>query len=154
MIEEAKKKAPPWDGELHHKNVWICGKAGIGKSQWAMQQGELYETLKKNCNKWWCGYEIMRTKAVIIEDWPARPYGDCLVQHLKIWGDRYIFIGETKGSVIMVEPRRFFVIITSNFKMEDCLSSPEDIAALKRRFQVLEMTEENKVLVEEEERHQ
>jgi hypothetical protein len=51
MIEEANKKALPWDGELHHKNVWIWGIAGIGKSRWAMQQAPLYETMKKNCNK-------------------------------------------------------------------------------------------------------
>jgi hypothetical protein len=149
MIEAANKKAMPWDGDLHHKNVWIWGEPGIGKSRWAMQQAPLYETLKKNCNKWWCGYEITRTTAVIIEDWPARPYGDCLVQHLKIWGDRSPFIGETKGSAILVEPRRFFIIITSNYKMEDWFSNPQDVAALKRRLIVIEMTEANKVLVEE-----
>jgi hypothetical protein len=148
MIEAANKKALPWDGELHHKNIWIWGKAGIGKSRWAMQQAPLYETLKKNCNKWWCGYETMRTTAVIIEDWPARPYGDCLVQHLKIWGNRHPLIGETKGSALMVEPRRFFVIITSDFPMEQCFSREEDIEALKRRFRVMEMTEENRVLIE------
>jgi MoxR-like ATPase len=70
------------------------------------------------------------------------------VQHLKIWGDRYPFIGETKGSAVMVEPRRFFVIITSNFPMEQCFTRQEDLEALKRRFHVIHMTEDKRVLVE------
>jgi hypothetical protein len=147
MVEEANKKALPWDGELHHKDVWIWGIAAIGKSRSAMPQAQLYETFKKNCNKWWCGYEIMRTKAVIIEDWPATLFGDCLVQHRKIWGNRYPFIGETKGSAVMVEPRRFFVIITSDFPMEQCFTRKEDIEALKRRFHVMEMTVENRGMI-------
>jgi hypothetical protein len=90
----------------------------------------------------------MPTKAVIIEDWPASPFGDCLVQHLKIWGDRDTFIGETKGSAVMVEPRRFFAIIKSNFPMEQYFTRKEQIEPMKRRFHVILMKEENKGVIE------
>jgi hypothetical protein len=147
MLESSKKRMRAWDGKLRNKNVWIWGAPGVGKSRWADSLQVTGETFRKNFNKWWCGMETRTVRKVIIEDWPARPQGDMLAQHLKIWADRYCFCAETKGSSVPVMPGRFFLIITSNFQIEDCFGRREDVGAIKRRFTELEMTLENQKLV-------
>ena len=147
MIESAAQKAKPWSGMLHNKNIWIWGKPGVGKSKWACQLFPLENTFKKNFNKWWDGYNLLDTKCVIIEDYPCIPAGNALCQHIKIWGDRYQFTGECKGSHIYVDPGRFFLIITSNYPIEACFQNPDDIEAIKRRFEEIEMTEENRFTI-------
>lgn len=148
MLESAPQKALPWDGLLHNKNMWIWGAPGVGKSRWAnslLPAGLIY---KKNFNKWWDGYNLFGTKLVILEDYPAAPAGNALVQHMKIWGDRYSFVGECKGSHTFIEPGRFFFIITSNYPIDQCFQNPDDIDAIKRRFEEIEMTNENKTTIQ------
>ena len=139
MIDSAMTKVKDFGGDLTSKNIWIWGKPGLGKSRWAALQGDYSEIFKKNFNKWWDGYSLLTTKVVIIEDYPCVPAGNTLVQHLKIWGDRYPFEAECKGSHLMVEPGRFFLIITSNYPIERCFENQEDIEAVKRRFNEVEI---------------
>ena len=148
MIEAAPNKSKPWDGQLHSKNLWIWGKPGIGKSRWANMLMENEFIYKKNFNKWWDGYKLFETKLVILEDYPSAPAGNALCQHMKIWGDRYQFVGECKGSHTYVEPGRFFFIITSNYPISMCFQNPDDIEAIGRRFEEIEMNEENKITLE------
>jgi hypothetical protein len=147
MIDEANKKCRTWGGLLQSKNVWLWGKTGLGKSRWAEQQADIGSQMKKAVNKWWDGYQVTTTREVIIEDYPERPMGHFLCQHMKIWSDRYAFIGETKGSHVMVEPGKFLLIVTSNFPIDDCFSDQANIDAIKRRFKEIELTEENKNMV-------
>lgn len=147
MIDHALENAAPWDGDLQCKNIWVWGKPGIGKSKWANGQVSAGEMFKKNVNKWWDGFNLLCHKFVIIEDYPPRPQGQMLCQHLKIWSDRYPFIGECKGSHMGIEPGRFFLIITSNYSIEECFDNPEDVEAIKRRFYEVEMTRENALMI-------
>lgn len=139
MINNAMKKVQVFDGNLCEKNWWVWGEPGVGKSRWAASNGEYSEIFKKNCNKWWDGYSILNTKIVILEDYPCAPQGNMLVQHMKIWGDRYPFEGECKGSHMMIEPRRFFLIVTSNYPIESCFNNDEDRMAIRRRFKEVKM---------------
>lgn len=139
MIQHAMSKVRDFEGDLPEKNWWIWGVAGVGKSRWAASNGTYNEIFKKNFNKWWDGYDLLSTKFVILEDYPCVPQGNVLVQHMKIWGDRYPFEAECKGSHLMVEPRRFFLIVTSNYPIERCFENEEDILAIKRRFHQVEM---------------
>lgn len=134
MIANAMTRVKEYDGKLPDKNWWIWGEPGVGKSRWAAMNGEYSEIFKKNFNKWWDGYNLLSTKIVIIEDYPCAPQGNALVQHMKIWGDRYPFEGECKGSHMMIEPRRFFLIVTSNYPIDLCFENEEDKKAIKRRF--------------------
>lgn len=129
-----------WNGDLQEKNIWIWGDAGVGKSRWAMSQGTAMEVFKKGFNKWWDGYRLMRTKCVIIDDWPCMPAGNSLSWHIKIWGDRYAFTGECKGSHTWVSPGKFFIIITSNYPIDQCFEKQEDIEAIHRRFKEVHCT--------------
>ena len=128
-----QKKAYTFDGELQEKNLWIYGPTGTGKSRIAHDGLDPTEIYFKNINKWWNGYEH-GVKRVIIEDYPCiASGGNALVQHMKIWADRYTFTGEIKGAHTNIAPS-FNLIVTSNYNIDQCFSSIEDAAAIKRRF--------------------
>jgi hypothetical protein len=132
-----------WGGKLSHKNVWIWGKPGVGKSRWAHQLKVDGETLTKMVNKWWEGKDPRLVKKVIIDDFPASPQGDIHAHYIKVWADRYVFVGETKGSSMLISPGGFFRIVTANYRPENCFGRAEDLEAIKRRFTVREMTVQN-----------
>jgi hypothetical protein len=147
MIDAAMTRAAVWSGILTNKNVWIWGAPGLGKSRWAMGQCDIQKTYIKNTNKWWDGYMPLRHMLVIIDDYPCLPHGDCLCHHMKNWGDRYPFNGETKGSGLLIMPGSFLMIVTSNYPISGCFSNEEDVKALKRRFKEVELTIENQAII-------
>jgi hypothetical protein len=147
MIDSFGRKAKKWNGQLPRKNLWLWGKTGPGKSRWANSQVPPWNTLKKNCNKWWCGYSGQNTRLVLIEDYPSvQSGGNCLVHHMKLWSDRYPFQGEVKGSSLLIQPGRFCIIVTSNFSIAQCFQNEEDINAIKRRFHEEELTKQNEAV--------
>ena len=118
------KKLDIMDGDL--QNEWYYGEPGTGKTKKAWNDyPDLY---CKSINKWWDGYHDQET--VLLDDWD--PKHEILTQHLKIWSDRYPFRAETKGSSMMIRPKR--IIITSNYSIEECFQNPQDVEAIKRRF--------------------
>ena len=132
-------KQKTWSGDLKKKNFWIWGQPGVGKSRMARQGLDHWKVFSKPFNKWWNGFNLERTKRVVIDDWPDMDHGgDMLCQHLKVWADRYPFTGEIKGSHLAIEPK-FQLIITSNYSIEQCFKNPEDVAAIKRRISEHEM---------------
>lgn len=123
-----------WDGDLQQKNLWLWGAPGVGKSKRVRDEAE-GPVYSKNCNKWWDGYNGEET--VIIEDMdPTR--ANMLALHLKLWLDRYPFLGEIKGGAMTITPR-YKLVITSNYSPEACFNNPEDLEAIKRRCRVEHM---------------
>ena len=115
------------EGEL--QNLWLCGDPGTGKTRYVWEN---YDDLYiKAINKWWDGYHGQET--VLLDDWD--PKHEVLVSYLKIWGDRYPFRGEIKGSSMMLRPKR--IIVTSNYIIDECFQNQEDILAIRRRFKVI-----------------
>lgn len=148
MMDAALRRVENWTGELKDKNIWIWGPPGVGKSKWASNIMPVQHQYKKAVNKWWDGYNLCVHKVVILEDFPIN--GQMFVQHLKIWADRYFFMAECKGSSMVVEPGRFFLIVTSNFPIEACFENPEDIRAIQRRFKEIEITGPNDLMLSSE----
>ena len=71
--------------------------------------------------------------------------GDTLIQHLKIWADRYPFTAEVKGGSIAISPT-FNLIVTSNYEPALCFHSATDVDAIERRFTVIELKKADDLL--------
>lgn len=128
-----------WDGDLQAKNYWICGAPGTGKSRWVRSQCAMAQIYCKLVNKWWGGFNRRDHRIVLIEDFPGD--GKYLGQLMKIWSDRYIFTGETKGGQLQIYPGGFFFCVTSNFSIDEIFDGI-DARALKRRFKEVEIRSE------------
>jgi hypothetical protein len=60
-----------------------------------------------------------------------------LGHHLKLWGDHFSFLGETKGGMIRIRPKR--IIVTSNYSLHDCFPETQLQDAVSRRFKIQHM---------------
>lgn len=122
-------KAPPNLTELD--NHWFTGPTGTGKSRHARERwGE--SLFIKNSNKWWDGYQGEET--VLIDELELDA-GKYMGHFLKIWGDRYAFNAEIKGSAALIRPLR--IIVCSNYSIDQIWI--HDLACAKavaRRFPI------------------
>lgn len=83
----------------------------------------------KGNNIWWDGYDGQET--VILEEMGPKQIG---AQHMKKWCDHYPFSAESKGSSVLIRPKR--LLVTSNYSIEACFPEPQDTDAIKRRFKI------------------
>ena len=114
-------------------NYWIFGKTGCGKSSFVRKlfgPGELYW---KGMNRWWDGY--MGESCVVLDDFEP-DHGKFLGYYFKIWCDHYPFNAEVKGGMLHIRPG--IVIVTSNFRLEECFSDDIIRSAVRRRFTILD----------------
>lgn len=115
------------------KNLWIQGPSGCGKSSWIRSQEIPF--YNKPMSKWWDGYQ--NEDMVVLDDFDPS-HGKFLGYFLKIWADHYPFNAEVKGGMFHIRPG--IVCITSQFAIEDCFDEHETVAAVKRRFRVVDMS--------------
>lgn len=133
-LENIYKEDEIFNGELQLKNIWIYGPPGTGKSRSIREYAKAYN-LRVYCklpNKWWDGYS--GEPIVLIEDLDPDKCTH-LAYHIKLWSDRYKFLGECKGSTKSI-CSSYLLAVTSNYSVEECFVSCADQDAIKRRFRV------------------
>lgn len=116
------------------KNLWVTGPSGCGKS--SLIRSKWTSLYLKNLSKWWDGYS--GENAVVVDDLDPEHAKYNMAYYLKIWGDHYAFNAEVKGGMLFIRPD--FVIVTSQYSIEDCF--PDDVesqTAIRRRYRVLNM---------------
>lgn len=129
--------AEVYQGDLKFKNLWIQGPPGIGKSRlvWDFARDFGLRVYPKNQNKWFDGYN---GQEIILIDDACPDQMKYIVEKLKVWSDRYSFMAEIKGSSRMINCKDFYLIVTSNYRLEYCFSDV-DGRAIERRFDVLDL---------------
>lgn len=114
------------------RGVWIQGPSGAGKSRLART---IYRPhYAKLANKWFDGYT---DEPYIIIDDIGPDQAKTLAYHLKIWGDRYPFIAESKNWSRTIAPRGF--IITSQYSIRGLWTDDETREALERRYTTIDL---------------
>lgn len=114
--------------------TWIYGEAGSGKSHRARQLAGT-SVFFKNPDKWWDGYQ--GEDSVIIDDLDKTH--KTLARDLKIWSDKYAFVGEVKGSAGWTRPKK--LIVTSQYHLTAVFEDAETQSALLRRFTLIQWFE-------------
>ena len=79
----------------------------------------------KQQNKWWDTYDEKRIKVVLIEDAVINSLRS-FPEKVKVWADAYWFQAEIKNGQIIVNPQKWFFIVTSNYTIDEIWPEPED----------------------------
>ena len=120
--------------DLKNNCLWLWGPSGIGKSHQSRLIASKLDPdnrpYLKGLNKWWTGYN--REKVVIIDEADPK-HCEYLGHYLKQWADKWSFTAETKGGNIG-EIRPEYIIVTSNYSINECFPEPADNGPLHRRF--------------------
>lgn len=119
--------------------LWLVGKPGQGKTHFARQMFAKGKYYPKLSNKWWDGYQ--NEEVVVLDDLDKK--SECLGHHLKIWGDKWGFIGESKGGALASAHKAF--VVTSNYHIEEIFGEDSILAeAIKRRFKTCVLWQDKK----------
>ena len=127
------------DGIL--ENYWIFGESGQGKGMYVDTLTTNYFT-KAADEKWWCGYDGQTD--VLLDDLGKGILP--LMGKFKLWTDRKPFNAEVKGGNWLIRPTRVFV--TSHWHPSEIIHDPDDLAAVMRRFQLVEIVDHQPVELE------
>ena len=134
-----KRSAKDFSGDLKAKNYWLWGEPGVGKTRWAGLQVPPNEIYDKLDEKWWDNYDPDVHRLVLFDEITPQPPESQLPRLILRWADRKPFTAAVKGSVSLIEPRKYFFIITSNFKPEEIFTKEIQTRAIYRRFNVIEV---------------
>lgn len=125
--------------KLHdHRNIWLMGKPGIGKSAFIWRMFREEDMFDKQLNKYWDNYK--GEPLAFVQDVDST-HGTWLLHLLKIWSDRYPFSNPRKFGSVRLRPAH--IIVTSNQSIHDVfrMHDPVHVEAMSRRFVHVDLRE-------------
>jgi len=133
----AKDHIKPMPDLSELKNFWVFGPPGLCKTVWVKDTCKDLQ-YNKPVSKWWDGYTGQEDVLVDEVEKKAADYN--MGHYLKEWAQHKYFLGETKGGMLPIRPKRIF--ITSNYSIDEIFGEDATmVAALKRRFQQVQFTD-------------
>lgn len=129
----------PFVGDLKQKNFWLWGQPGVGKTRWATSQVEPQELYDKVDEKWWDNYDPDVHRLVLFDEVQPLAADNPLSRLLIMWADAKVFSASVKGSLTVIQPRKYFFVVTSNFPPEQIFQKEITVRAAYRRFNVVEV---------------
>uniref|UniRef100_A0A2K9LS45 ATP-dependent helicase Rep n=1 Tax=uncultured virus TaxID=340016 RepID=A0A2K9LS45_9VIRU len=138
MKVDFMKRQPDLDGPC---GIWYHGHAGVGKTT-LISKKYPGAYLKRAQNKWFDGYQ--GEEVVVVDDLDlTHTY---MAYELKKLADAFCYMVEVKNSSMYIRPTR--CVVTSQYTIEEIWKDdPQTIAALKRRFKVINVTKDNRELL-------
>lgn len=124
-------------------NYWIFGESGQGKGMYVDSLTQKYYP-KAAETKWWDGFD--GEEDVVIDDVGAPLLA--IWGQFKQWTDRKPFTAEVKGAGWLIRPKRVFV--TAHKHPSHYIKDPDELMAILRRFQLVEIVNEEAIWYERE----
>lgn len=138
FFEDYNTQNPPrhHDDDLKHRNIWLYGPSGNGKTSLVYKTFDIRDIYVKNCNKWFDGYKGQ--KVIFVDEVQPSWIG---LSALKTWADRYPFNPEVKnGHSGPIRPHH--IIVCTQYTIEECTNGDKELRhALERRFEVCHIDE-------------
>lgn len=136
------------DENMHGHFFWIYGETGTGKSHVARNMCDRIapgrEPYLKSWSKWWDAYT---PGDVIIIDEATPENCKYLAGYFKQWIDKWSFRAEIKGGhTANIRPE--WIIVTSNYSIEDCFPNDKDYLPLQRRLNTVLLNERDDTLLD------
>lgn len=141
MLHKRSFDMKDWgDEDMQQHYFWIYGATGSGKSHLARAMStricETTPPFLKQWNKWWDGYTGDDVPVILDEATPKNC--EHLAGYIKQWVDKWTFRPEIKGSHLSdIRPK--WIIVTSNYSIEECFPNEQDHTALHRRFRTIRL---------------
>lgn len=148
MMRFAPESDLDWtDEEMQKHFFWVYGPTGTGKSHLARMMAKQLNVpiTLKSINKWWDDY---RPGSLVVIDEADPDRCKYLAGFFKQWFDKWTFKPEVKGDHTL-EIRPQWMIVTSNYSIEECFPLASDHEPLKRRIHELYLPKRDEGILEQ-----
>lgn len=127
--------ANKYTGLLEDKNIWLYG-TGSKRLRFIYDLYGIRNVYTKLKNKWYDHYRGQR--CIVVKNVDRAFMDRCGLDIILQLGDRYPYSGKTRTGHVLLSPRDYNLVVTSEEQPEDILDQV-DVAAIRKRFCIVHM---------------